>query len=132
MSTESIILPPGGGRAYESGAMHGVFNADGPETQDRYCASERSVEPRRAGPDPHHHDANKKVVLVTEGTMSFLIGERRIEAPMGTFLRIPTGVTHHFENRSEERAAAFNLFIPGGFEAPFRERVEAAEGSAPS
>jgi mannose-6-phosphate isomerase-like protein (cupin superfamily) len=53
--------------------------------------------------------------------MWFLVGEDWIEAPRGTFLRVPAGVTHDFENRADERAAAFNVFIPGGgFEASFR------------
>jgi hypothetical protein len=60
MSTDTIVLPPGGGRAYELGAMRGVFKADGAETGD-------------------------------------------------------------FENRGDERATAFNVFIPGGFEASFAE-----------
>lgn len=55
---------------------------------------------------------------------SFLAGERWVEAPKGTFLRVPAGVTHDFENRGAVRAVAFNVLIPGGFEAPFREWVE--------
>ena len=35
--------------------------------------------------------------------------------PRGSFLRIPAGVTHDFQNRSAERAGALNVFIPGGF-----------------
>lgn len=123
MSDETIILAPGGGRAYELGAMRGVFKADGPETDDRYCASEWSVEPGGSGPGPHHHEANEEVFVVTEGTMSFLVGADWVEAPKGTFLRIPAGVTHDFANRGRDRATAFNVFIPGGFEAPFRDWV---------
>jgi mannose-6-phosphate isomerase-like protein (cupin superfamily) len=126
MSTEPIILRPGEGRAYELGAMRGVFKADGPETDDRYCASEWSVEPHASGPGAHHHDANEEVFLVTEGTLWFLVGEQWIEAPRGTFLRVPAGVTHDFENRGGTRAATFNVFLPGGFEAPFREWFESA------
>jgi mannose-6-phosphate isomerase-like protein (cupin superfamily) len=124
MSPDPIILPPGGGRAYELGAMRGVFKADGAETQDRYCVSEWSVEPRESGPGAHHHEAQDEIFLVTEGTMSFLVGETWVDAPMGTFLRVPAGVTHDFENRTDAPATAFNVFIPGGFEALFRGWVE--------
>ena len=55
MSDQPIVLPPDGGRAYEIGAMRGVFKADGPETGDRYCASEWFVEPRQTGPGAHSH-----------------------------------------------------------------------------
>ena len=125
MTTEPIILPPGGGRAYDLGPMRGVFKADGPETDDRYCASEWSVAPGSAGPGPHRHDANEEVYLVTAGTLWFLVGESWVEAPAGTFLRIPAGVTHDFENRGEAPATAFNIFMPGGFEAQFRAWYEA-------
>ena len=121
MNDEPIILEPGAGRAYDLGSMRGVFKADGGETEDRYCVSEWSVDPGQPGPGPHHHDSNEELFLVTEGTMSFLVADRWIDAPAGTFIRIPAGVTHDFENRSSEPATAFNVFIPGGFEAPFRE-----------
>ncbi len=124
MSVEPIVLPPGDGRAYDLGPMRGVFKADGPETQDRYCASEWSVEPRQSGPGAHQHDANEELFLVTEGTLWFLVGDQWVEAPAGTFLRIPAGVTHDFANRGDVRATAFNVFIPGGFEAAFRGWVE--------
>ena len=130
MSDRPIILPPGEGRSYELGPMRGVFKADGEETGDRYCVSEWSVEPGAPGPGPHHHDANEELFLVTEGTMSFLVGDEWIDAPAGTFLRVPAGVTHDFENRTDEPATAFNVFIPGGFEAPFREWVERARSSS--
>ena len=51
--------------------------------------------------------------------MSFLVGDDWIDAPAGTFIRVPAGVTHDFRNRGGERATAFNVFIPGGFEAAF-------------
>jgi mannose-6-phosphate isomerase-like protein (cupin superfamily) len=121
MDPEVIVRPPGAGRAYEIGPMRGVFKADGAETADRYSVSEWSVEPGESGPGPHHHDDNDEIFLVTEGTMAFLAGDEWLDAPRGTFLRIPAGVTHDFANRTERPARAFNVFIPGGFEASFRE-----------
>jgi len=124
VSTTSIVLPPGGGRAYDLGPMRGVFKADGPETEDRYCVSEWAVEPGRSGPGPHHHEANEEVFLVTGGDDVVPRCRELGRGPGGTFLRIPAGVIHDFENRSDERAVAFNVFIPGGFEAPFRAWFE--------
>jgi mannose-6-phosphate isomerase-like protein (cupin superfamily) len=115
-SSELIFLPPEGGRSYQAGPMHAVFKADGAETDDRYCVSEWWLEAGERGPGPHHHDENVEMFYVIEGTMSFLTGEEWLDAPRGSFLRIPEGVTHDFENRSDARAGALNLFIPGGFE----------------
>jgi mannose-6-phosphate isomerase-like protein (cupin superfamily) len=128
MSEQPIILPPGAGRAYAIGPMRGVFKADGPESDDRYCVSEWSVEPRSSGPGAHLHEDNVELFLVTEGTMTFRVGDEWIDAPRGTFLRIPAGVLHDFENRTDEPATAFNVFIPGGFEASFAEWAGAPAG----
>jgi mannose-6-phosphate isomerase-like protein (cupin superfamily) len=61
---------------------------------------------------------------VIEGTMTFLVGDQHVDAATGTFLRIPAGVTHDFENRTSARAGALNVFIPGGFEANMPAIVE--------
>jgi quercetin dioxygenase-like cupin family protein len=122
-----IVLGPGEGRAYAIGPMRGVFKADGAETGDAYCVSEWSVEPGCEGPGAHSHPENVELFLVTEGTMSFLVGDAWLDAPAGTFLRIPAGVTHDFANRTDAPARAYNVFIPGGFEAPFASWVSGPE-----
>ena len=115
-SSDVIFLPPGGGRFYQAGPMQATFKADGRETDDAYSVSEWWLEPGDPGPGPHSHEANVEMFYVLEGTMHFLAGDRWIDAARGSFLRIPAGVTHDFENRSGERAGALNLFLPGGFE----------------
>jgi mannose-6-phosphate isomerase-like protein (cupin superfamily) len=116
-TSDVIFLPPGSGRSYQAGPMRAVFKADGAETDDRYCVSEWWLEAGQTGPGPHSHETNVEIFYVIEGTMTFLAGDRRLDAPRGSFLRIPAGVTHDFENRGTERAGALNVFLPGGFEA---------------
>ncbi|ATC65006.1 cupin [Nibricoccus aquaticus] len=116
MSISSIILPPGCGRSYDCGPMQAVFKADGAETQGRYSVSEWTVAPHSHGPGPHSHEENEELFLVTEGTMAVRVGEEWIDAPRGTFLRIPAGVIHDFENRTDKPATLFNVFLPGAFE----------------
>jgi mannose-6-phosphate isomerase-like protein (cupin superfamily) len=112
-----IVLPPGEGRHYPCGPMNSVFLADGDETGDRYSVSIWWVDAGSPGPGAHSHEANEELFYVIEGTMTFLVGDRHVDATAGTFLRIPAGVTHDFENRTASRAGALNVFIPGGFEA---------------
>lgn len=126
---QALVIAPSDGRRYPLGRMEGVFLADGEETNNAYCASTWHVEPNSTGPGPHKHDANEEVFFVIEGTMTFLVGDEHVEAQCGTFLRIPCGMVHDFENRTNERAGVFNMFLPGGFEAMmpaivawFRER----------
>jgi mannose-6-phosphate isomerase-like protein (cupin superfamily) len=111
-----IFLPPGAGRSYDVGSMQSVFKADGVETGERYSVSEWWLDAGQAGPGPHSHEANEELYYVVEGTMSFLVDTEWIEAPRGSFLRVPAGTTHDFQNRSAGRAGVLNVFIPGGFE----------------
>ena len=124
VTDEVIFLPPGGGRSYQAGPMRAVFKADGAETGDRYCVSEWWLEAGQPGPGPHSHEANDELFHVLEGTMSFLAGTEWVVASRGSFLRIPAGVTHDFENRSAARAGVLNVFIPGGFETMMPRIVE--------
>ena len=119
-----IVLRPGEGRQYSCGPMRSVFLADGEETEDRYSVSIWRVDPRKPGPGAHRHEANDELFYVIEGTMTFLVGDRHIDAPRDTFLRIPAGVTHDFENRTAHPASALNVFIPGGFESSMPAIVE--------
>ena len=119
---EPIFLAPGAGRSYQAGPMYAVFKADGVETDDRYCVSEWWLEAGEPGPGPHSHEANEELFYVIEGVMSLLVGAEWIDAPRGSFLRIPARTTHDFENRSEARAGVLNVFIPGGFE-PMMPRI---------
>jgi len=102
--------------------MRAVFKADGPETADRYCVSEWWLEAGDPGPGPHSHDENDELFFVIEGVMSFLVGDEWVDAPAGSFLRVPARMTHDFQNRGTARAGALNVFIPGGFE-PMMPRI---------
>jgi mannose-6-phosphate isomerase-like protein (cupin superfamily) len=112
----AIFLPPDGGRVYEMNTMRAVFKADGDETGDRYCVSEWWLDPHQPGPGAHLHEANDEIFYVLEGRPSMLVGERWIDAPKGSLVRIPANVLHDFENRTDTRIGLLNFFIPGGFE----------------
>lgn len=123
-SMAPIILPPGGGRSYDMGALTAVFKADEGETQERYSVSEWWLDPHTAGPGAHSHAANDEVFYVLEGTPSVRIGEEWIHAEKGSFMLIPATVVHDFENRTDHRAGLLNFFIPGGFERNMPSIVE--------
>ena len=110
---QPIFLKANEGRHYAMGRMSALFKADGEETGGKYSISEWWLESNTTGPGAHSHDEDD-VFLVIEGTMSFLIGDKWIEASTGGFVLAPTGV-HDFENRSNERAGVFNISVPGNF-----------------
>jgi len=110
-----IFLPPGEGRSYPMGRIGAVFKADGDETQGGYSIGEWWLEPHTQGPGAHSHPEDD-VFYVIEGTMSFLIGDHWVDAPKGSFVLAPGGMTHDFQNRSSSRAGVLNFSTPGGFE----------------
>jgi mannose-6-phosphate isomerase-like protein (cupin superfamily) len=110
-----VHLAPGEGRRYGMGRIDAVFKADGPETAGRYSISEWWLDPHTAGPGAHTHPEDD-VFYVLDGTMSFLLGDRWVDAPKGSFVLAPGGTVHDFENRTGERAGALNVSAPGGFE----------------
>jgi mannose-6-phosphate isomerase-like protein (cupin superfamily) len=123
----ALVLAPEQGRSYDMGFMRAVFKADCEETQERYSVSEWWMESRNAGPGAHHHEANDEIFYVLEGTASILLGDRWVDVAKGSFVRIPAGVTHDFENRTDERMGLLNFFIRGGFEKNMPAIVEWCE-----
>ncbi len=120
---KAIVLGPGEGRTYAMGRISAVFKADGAESESRYSISEWWLEPHTKGPGPHSHSEDD-VFYVIEGRMSVLVDNEWIDAARGSFVLIPGGVTHDFENRAEVRAGVLNLSIPGSFEEHMPEIVE--------
>jgi mannose-6-phosphate isomerase-like protein (cupin superfamily) len=97
------------------GRISAVFKADEAETDSRYSVSEWWLEPRTQGPGSHFHDEDD-LFYVIEGVMSIRAGEEWFECPKGSFVLVPGGVAHDFENRGEVRAGILNFSSPGPFE----------------
>ena len=114
-SRSAVVLAPGDGRAYPMGRISAIFKADGTETDSRYSISEWWLEPHTKGPGAHAHPEDD-IFYVLEGTMSVMIADRWTHATKGSFILIPGGVTHDFENRGDTRAGVLNVSVPGAFE----------------
>lgn len=97
------------------GRISAVFKADGAETAARYSISEWWLDPHTQGPGAHFHPEDD-VFFVLDGTMSFFVGDEWVDAPTGSFVLVPGGVTHDFENRGDTRAGMLNVSAPGDFE----------------
>ncbi|MEO7335886.1 MAG: cupin domain-containing protein [Caldimonas sp.] len=114
-SRKPVILGPGAGRAYPMGRIGAIFKADGDETASRYSVSEWWLDAHTQGPGAHSH-AEDDVFYVLDGVMSLRVGDAWIDAARGSFVLVPGGVVHDFENRSDRRAGVLNLSVPGPFE----------------
>lgn len=117
MTTEraAVVLGPGEGRAYPMGRLSAVFKADGAESAHRYSISEWWLDPHTKGPGAHFHPEDD-VFFVLAGTVSMRVSTEWVEATAGTFVLVPGGTVHDFENRTSERAGFLNISAPGDFE----------------
>ena len=114
-SRKAIVLGPAQGRLYDMGRISAVFKADQAETGSQYSVSEWWLEARTQGPGAHSHPEDD-LFYVIEGVMSVRVEDDWFECPKGSFVLVPGGVTHDFENRSDDRAGVLNFSSPGPFE----------------
>ena len=100
---EVIFLPPGAGRSYDVAPMRSVFRQTGPRPAIATASRSGGWRSGQPGPGRTRTSANEELFYVVEGTMSFLVGAAWIEAPRGSFLRVPLETTHDFETAPTPR-----------------------------
>ncbi len=106
------------------------FAADEPETEGRYAISVATVPANEPGTTPHVHREHDDITFVVDGVLAFDTDGDRFEAPAGTLVIIPRGLTHRWSNVSAEPATFLNIHIPGsGFESFVRELVDSPAGA---
>jgi mannose-6-phosphate isomerase-like protein (cupin superfamily) len=126
-SRRAVVLGPGEGRTYPMGRISTIFKADGEETAHSYAISEWWLAPHTTGPGAHSHPEDD-VFYVLSGTMSVLVDTEWVDADAGSFVLVPSNMTHDFENRGPVRAGILNFKAAGDFERemPGIERYFAA------
>lgn len=112
---QPLIIAPDQGRHYAIGRMSAVFKADGAETQLGYSISEWWLQPNTRGPGVHAHP-DDHVFYIIEGTMSVQVAAQWTDVPRGSYVLIPGGTPHDFENRGTTRSGFISINVPGGFE----------------
>lgn len=116
MERKPIVIAPEEGREYAMGRMRAVFKADAVESGSRFSVSEWWLEPNTRGPGVHAHDEDH-VFYVLAGVLSVWLKDDWSHLAKGSYVVIPGGTPHNFENRGAERAGFIAFNSPGGFEA---------------
>jgi quercetin dioxygenase-like cupin family protein len=116
-----IVVKPG-----EGASVHGpaggllTFKARGEDTGNRLLAIENVIAPLD-GPPLHSHDSEDESWYVIEGTLRFQLGDEMSEAPQGSFVFVPRGTPHAFQNIGDAPARILVVFTPSGMERFFDE-----------
>jgi quercetin dioxygenase-like cupin family protein len=129
MASAPIAVRPGEGATVQGPAGGPLgFKVRGEQTDGRFTALVNVVAPGD-GPPLHRHLAQDEAWWVVEGHLRFRLGDELEEAPAGTFVWVPRGTPHCFQNAGEDPARILVLFTPAGME-PFFDGV-AALGAGP-
>lgn len=75
---------------------------------------------------PHTHAHEDQCIYVVSGTVHLEIGGEIIEAPAGTYVIKPRGLSHAFWNPGTTPALALEITSPGGFESYYHDMAAAA------
>jgi quercetin dioxygenase-like cupin family protein len=114
-----LAVRPGEGETVRSpigGDM--TFVARGEQTNGALVAVEVVVPPGE-GPPLHVHTREDESVYVLEGDLRFKLDAELSATPAGSFVFVPRGVAHSFQNVGEQPGRMLVTFAPAGMEGFF-------------
>jgi len=119
-----VQLDPGQGVALPN-PVGGLitFRVRGSETAGALTVLETEVAPDE-GPPFHAHANEDETLYVLVGSFRFRLGDELRDAPAGSFVYIPRGVPHCFQNVGEGAGRILATFSPAGMERFFERFAE--------
>ena len=72
-------------------------------------------------PKTQLHKRENKAIWVIEGKLEVAVGKATFRAGAGTFVHLPRGIPHAFQNVSAGPARFLTLIVPAGLERFFEE-----------
>lgn len=97
-----------------------TFKVTGEDTGRTYALTD-SLVPPHGGPPPHIHHREDEAFWVLEGELEILVGEQKFRASTGSFVHLPKGILHAYENVGTQPARFLTLMVPAGLEKFFEE-----------
>jgi quercetin dioxygenase-like cupin family protein len=124
-----IVVGPGDGQTVANPAGGGLtYKARGGETGGALTVWESTAAPGE-GPPLHLHSNEHEFMYVLEGRLRFRLGETDHTAPTGSFVFVPRGVPHTWQNAGDDDARILFVFTPAspGMERFFERSAELPE-----
>ena len=118
-NASAVAVRPGEGTIVR-GPVGGplTFKVRGEQSDGRLTALENVIMPGE-GPPLHRHANEDETWQVLEGELRFRLGDDIRRAPAGTFVFVPRGVPHCFQNVGNDPARILVIFTPAGMERFF-------------
>jgi quercetin dioxygenase-like cupin family protein len=108
-----------------------TFKVRGIETRGALTVLETEVAANQ-GPPFHVHANEDETLYVLEGSFRFRLGDELRKAPVGSFVYVPRGLPHCFQNVGESTGRMLVTFSPAGMERFFERFAEIVPGSDPA
>jgi mannose-6-phosphate isomerase-like protein (cupin superfamily) len=117
--TAAVVVAPGAGQTIEGPAGGPLtFKLRGEQTNGALTAFENVIAPGD-GPPLHVHTNEDEAWYVLEGELRFRLDTETASAPAGSFVFVPRGTPHCFQNPGRQPAKILVLFTPAGMERFF-------------
>ena len=125
-----VVLGKGEGTTIEGPAGGPLtFKLRGAQTEGALTAFENVIAPGD-GPPLHTHEREGESWYVIEGSLRFKLDGELRRASAGSFVYVPPGVPHCFQNVGDAPARILVLFAPAGMEAFFDRFSTLPSGTA--
>lgn len=103
------------------------FKARGEQTGGSLMVLENIIAPGE-GPPLHSHAEHDEAWYIIEGSLRFKLGNETQSAPAGSFVFVPRGTHHCFQNVGDKPARILVIFSPAGMESFFEDFASLPEG----
>jgi mannose-6-phosphate isomerase-like protein (cupin superfamily) len=117
---DATLVPPGEGKKLWVTDELMTLRASGEDTGGAYSLADLVVPPQ-GGPPPQIHHRADEAFWVFEGELEVSVGESRFRAGAGSFVHLPRGVLHSYQNVGTAPARFLTLMVPAGLEKLLEE-----------
>jgi len=104
-----------------------LIKARAETTNGAFTALVNAIAPGQ-GPPLHIHVREDEMYYVLGGELRFKIGDQMLDAGTGSFVFIPRGTEHCFQNAGSGPARLLVMFAPAGMERFFEEHAKLPAG----
>jgi quercetin dioxygenase-like cupin family protein len=118
---EPFALVPGAGLSVENPVGGSTTFKAMSDTTGRAITALEGIAAPGEGPPLHVHQERDEIIYVVEGQHRIKLGERLVDAPPGSFVFIPRGTPHTWQNTGAAPGRIFAAVMPAdeNFEAFF-------------
>ncbi len=127
-STRAFLVPDGGGHVIRGPAGGpSTVKADTHSTNGSFSLLEVHIGPLQ-GPPRHLHHREDEMWYILDGSFRFLADDELFEASTGSFMFVPRGTAHCFQNLEATTSRLLVMFTPSGMERFFEEHAQLPAG----